>query len=55
MRGAGWAFDAVYTPVETQLLRNAAAAGGTVIRSRMLIPLLVMLTDSERLTEKEGG
>lgn len=27
MRGAHWAFDAVYTPVETRFLRNAQAAG----------------------------
>lgn len=31
MRGAGWAFDAVYTPLETQFLRDAAAEGLTVI------------------------
>lgn len=31
MRGAHWAFDAVYTPVETQFLRDAEAAGLTVI------------------------
>lgn len=29
--GARWAFDAVYTPVDTQFLRDAAAAGLTVI------------------------
>lgn len=27
MRGAAWAFDAVYTPVETQFLKDAAAEG----------------------------
>jgi shikimate dehydrogenase len=27
MDGAGWAFDAVYTPLETQFLRDAGAAG----------------------------
>lgn len=27
MRGAQWAFDAVYTPVETRFLRNAQATG----------------------------
>jgi len=27
MRGAHWAFDAVYTPVETRFLRDADAAG----------------------------
>ena len=27
MHGAAWAFDAVYTPVDTQFLGNAAAAG----------------------------
>jgi len=27
MRGAAWAFDAVYTPVDTQFLRDAEAAG----------------------------
>jgi len=31
MRGAGWAFDAVYTPLETQFLRDAAAGGLTTI------------------------
>lgn len=31
MRAAHWAFDAVYTPVETQFLRDAEAAGLTVI------------------------
>ena len=31
LRGAEWAFDAVYTPVETQFLRDAAAEGLTVI------------------------
>jgi quinate/shikimate dehydrogenase (NAD+) len=31
MAGATWAFDAVYTPVETEFLRDAAAAGLTVI------------------------
>lgn len=29
--GAAWCFDAVYTPVETQFLRDAAAAGLAVI------------------------
>lgn len=31
MAGAAWAFDAVYTPVETQFLQDAAAAGLSVI------------------------
>ena len=31
MRGAAWAFDAVYTPLETQFLRDAAAGGLAVI------------------------
>ena len=31
MSGAAWAFDAVYTPLETQFLRDAAAEGLTVI------------------------
>lgn len=31
MRGAGWAFDAVYTPVETQFLCDAQAAGLSII------------------------
>jgi len=31
MRGAGWAFDAVYTPLETRFLRDAAAEGRRVI------------------------
>jgi len=31
MRGAGWAFDAVYTPLETQFLTEAAAEGRTII------------------------
>ena len=31
MRGAEWAFDAVYTPTDTQFLRNAAAAGASVL------------------------
>jgi shikimate dehydrogenase len=31
MQGAKWAFDAVYTPVETQFLQDARAAGLTVI------------------------
>lgn len=31
MQGAAWAFDAVYTPVETQFLQDAAAQGLTVI------------------------
>lgn len=31
MSGASWAFDAVYTPVETEFLRDAAAAGLEVI------------------------
>jgi shikimate dehydrogenase len=29
--GAKWVFDAVYTPVDTQFLRNAEAAGPAVI------------------------
>ena len=29
MDGARWAFDAVYTPVDTRLLGDAAAAGST--------------------------
>lgn len=31
MQGAEWAFDAVYTPADTQFLRNAAAAGASVL------------------------
>ncbi|WP_425101135.1 shikimate dehydrogenase family protein [Tropicibacter sp. S64] len=31
MSGAQWAFDAVYTPVETEFLTNAAKAGLTII------------------------
>lgn len=31
MQGAAWAFDAVYTPVDTQFLRDATHAGLTVI------------------------
>lgn len=31
MRGAGWAFDAVYTPLETQFLKDAIAEGFAVI------------------------
>ncbi len=31
LRGAAWAFDAVYTPVETQFLRDAAAEGLAII------------------------
>jgi shikimate dehydrogenase len=31
MRDAGWAFDAIYTPLETQFLKDAAAEGLTVI------------------------
>lgn len=31
MRGAGWAFDAVYTPAETRFLTDAAAAGLAVL------------------------
>lgn len=31
MQGAAWAFDAVYTPVETQFLQDAEAAGLAVI------------------------
>ncbi|MCX8998203.1 shikimate dehydrogenase [Rhizobiaceae bacterium BDR2-2] len=31
MRGGEWAFDAVYTPVETQFLKDAAAEGMQVI------------------------
>lgn len=31
MNGAGWAFDAVYTPVDTQFLGDAAAEGLTLI------------------------
>lgn len=31
MRGAEWAFDAVYTPVETQFLADAAAEGLTIV------------------------
>ncbi|NIZ10911.1 shikimate dehydrogenase [Pseudooceanicola sp. HF7] len=31
MAGAGWAFDAVYTPTDTQFLTDAAAAGLSII------------------------
>jgi len=31
MAGASWTFDAIYTPLETQFLKDAAAAGLTVI------------------------
>lgn len=31
MTGVSWAFDAVYTPVDTAFLRDAAAAGATVL------------------------
>ena len=31
MQGAGWVFDAVYTPVDTQFLQDAQRAGLTVI------------------------
>lgn len=31
MRGASWAFDAVYTPIETQFLTDAAAEGLTIL------------------------
>ena len=31
MEGAGWAFDAVYTPVDTQFLHDAEAEGLTVL------------------------
>ncbi len=31
MAGAAWAFDAVYTPVDTQFLRDAAAEGLAVV------------------------
>lgn len=31
MEGAQWAFDAVYTPMDTQFLKDAAAAGMSVI------------------------
>ena len=31
MKGARWAFDAVYTPVDTQFLKDASAAGLTII------------------------
>jgi shikimate dehydrogenase len=31
MRGAAWAFDAIYTPLATQFLQDAAAEGLTVI------------------------
>ncbi len=31
LRGAAWAFDAVYTPVETQFLRDAATEGLAII------------------------
>ena len=31
MAGADWAFDAVYTPVDTQFLTEAGAEGLTII------------------------
>lgn len=31
MRGASWAFDAVYTPIETQFLKDAAAEGLAIL------------------------
>jgi shikimate dehydrogenase len=31
IRGATWAFDAVYTPVNTQFLQDAAAEGATIL------------------------
>lgn len=31
MRGASWAFDAVYTPIDTAFLAGAQAAGATII------------------------
>ena len=31
MRGASWAFDAVYTPIDTDFLRGAEAAGATIV------------------------
>ncbi|QDC08599.1 shikimate dehydrogenase [Oceanicola sp. D3] len=31
MQGAAWAFDAVYTPVNTEFLQDAGAAGATLI------------------------
>jgi shikimate dehydrogenase len=31
LKGAGWAFDAVYTPVDTEFLTDAAAAGLSII------------------------
>lgn len=31
LAGAGWVFDAVYTPVDTQFLRDAGAAGAQII------------------------
>ena len=31
MQGTEWAFDAVYTPVDTQFLQDAAAEGLSVI------------------------
>lgn len=31
MDGASWAFDAIYTPIETEFLRDAAAAGLQII------------------------
>ena len=36
MQGASWAFDAVYTPVDTQFLKDAARAGLTVISGNEL-------------------
>jgi shikimate dehydrogenase len=31
LQGEGWAFDAIYTPLETQFLRDAATAGRQII------------------------
>ena len=31
MQGAAWAFDAVYTPVDTQFLQDAATQGLSII------------------------
>ena len=31
MKGAAWAFDAVYTPVDTQFLKDAAKTGLAII------------------------
>lgn len=36
MQGAQWAFDAVYTPVDTQFLQDADAAGLTIISGYQL-------------------